>query len=126
VAAFPPVPATGSRLLDASAILRVSGGRPAVLQKLCEVFRGTVPRQMDRARSALHDRDLSRLREDAHRLYGTLAAFSTIAGALASTLEDSAVREDLESCTALVERLDGVCAELLEDTRTLTVDALRQ
>jgi HPt (histidine-containing phosphotransfer) domain-containing protein len=79
---------------------------------------------MARVRSALRDRDLPRLRETAHRLYGTLAAFSTIAGAVALTIEDSALREDIDSCAELVERLESMCSELLEDTRALTLDEL--
>ncbi|MDF2692942.1 MAG: hypothetical protein K0S65_1325 [Labilithrix sp.] len=113
-----------SRLLDPRAILRMCGGRAALLEKLCKVFQRSVPDHMTRTRKALDDRDLPRLREAAHMLYGTIASFSTIAGALASTLEDAATRDDLESCTELVSRLETMCAELLEDTRGLTLDAL--
>jgi hypothetical protein len=75
-------------------------------------------------RSALRERDLPRLREAAHMLYGTLGAFSTIAGAVALTIEESALREDIDSCSELVERLESMCSELLNDTRTLTIDEL--
>ncbi|MDF2697236.1 MAG: hypothetical protein K0S65_5619, partial [Labilithrix sp.] len=123
-AGLSPVKRPQSRLLDPRAILRMCGGRAAVLEKLCDAFRRSLPQHMTRTRSALVDGDLPRLREAAHMLYGTLAAFSTIAGALASTLEDAAIREDVESCTELVRRLDSMCAELLEDTRGLTLEAL--
>ncbi|UJR83710.1 PAS domain S-box protein [Sandaracinus amylolyticus] len=113
-----------SRLLDARAILRTCGGDAAILEKLGEVFRRSVPEHVAKARAALADRDLPRLREAAHLLYGTLAAFSTVAGALASTLEDAAMREDVESCTELIARLESMCDELLEDTRDLTIEAL--
>jgi two-component system sensor histidine kinase/response regulator len=126
VAAFPPAAATRFHLLEVNAILRVSGGSPAILEKLCEVFCQTVPEQMENIRTALHNGDLPRLRENAHNVYGTLAAFSTVAGALALTLEDSAMQEDLESCTALVERLDRFCTELLEDVRTLMAGGLER
>ena len=74
---------------------------------------------MGSVRLALGERNLPRLAEAAHMLYGTLAAFSTIAGALAFSLEDLAKREDLESCAELVDRLESMCRELLEDTRAL-------
>jgi two-component system, sensor histidine kinase and response regulator len=124
VAAFPPAKSRESRLLDASAILRVCGGRPAVLEKLCEVFRQTVPEQMARVQSAFDERDWAKLRESVHKLFGTLAAFSTVAGAAAESLEDSATREDVEGCSALVERLDAMCSHLLDDVLTLTIGAL--
>ena len=40
------------------------------------------------------------------------------------TIEDSAIREDVDSCAELVDRLESMCSELLEDTRTLTIDGL--
>jgi two-component system, sensor histidine kinase and response regulator len=124
VAAFPPGKARELRLLDHRAILRACGGRAGVVERLCEVFRRTLPDHMARLRSALGDRDLPRLREAARQSYGTLGAFSTIAGAVVLTIEESALREDLESCTELVERLESMCAELLEDTRALTIEEL--
>lgn len=123
-AAFPPAPTRDSRLLDDRAILRACGGRAAVLDKLCQVFRISLPDHLTRVRSALRERDLPRLRENAHLLYGTLSPFSTIAGAVALTIEDSALRTDIESCAELVEQLESMCTELLEDTRALTVDEL--
>jgi two-component system, sensor histidine kinase and response regulator len=124
VATLAPAKTRDRRLLDPKAILRACGGRPAVLDRLCEVFRRSLPDHMAGVRAALFDDDLPGLREAAHKLYGTLAAFSTIAGALALTLEDSAMRGELEGCTELVDRLRSVCSELLEDTRTLTLDGL--
>jgi signal transduction histidine kinase/CheY-like chemotaxis protein len=123
-AAIPAAKARASRLLDPRAVLRACGGRASTLDKLCEVFRRSLPDHLAHCRSALRDHDLPRLSEAAHMLYGTLAAFSTIAGAVASTLEDSAVRRELESCTALVERLEEMSAELLEDMRALTIEGL--
>jgi CheY-like chemotaxis protein/nitrogen-specific signal transduction histidine kinase len=113
-----------SRLLDARAIRQMCGGRPAVLDRLCEVFRRSVPEHMTATRVALAERDLPRLRVAAHMLAGTLSAFSTIAGGLASTLEDAAISNDVELCTTLVARLESMCASLIEDTRGLTLDAL--
>jgi two-component system sensor histidine kinase/response regulator len=119
VLAFPPTQARQSSLLDHGAISRACGGRQAVLETLCEVFHRSLPDHMGSVRLALGERNLPRLAEAAHMLYGTLAAFSTIAGALAFSLEDLAKREDLESCAELVDRLESMCRELLEDTRAL-------
>jgi len=113
-----------SRLLDARVIIQTCGGRQAVLDRLCELFRRTVPDQTAATRAALDDRDFARLRTTAHMLAGTLSAFSTIAGALASTLEDTAVDEDLDRCTSLVGQLESTSSQLWQETRDLTLAAL--
>jgi PAS domain S-box-containing protein len=118
------VPAAKSRLLDPRAIAQMCGGRPAVLDRLCEVFRRSVPEHMTATRAALDERDLPRLRVAAHMLAGTLSAFSTIAGVIASTLEDAAIARDLDVCTTLVARLEVMCTTLIEDTRDLTLETL--
>jgi DNA-binding response OmpR family regulator len=108
-------------LLDPAAIVLMCGGEAAILAKLCVVFRRTLPEQMKRARGALGDQDLGSLREAAQMLVGTVGAFSRTAGAVASALEHDAIREDLDSCKVLVARLDGMCSQLIEQTRSLTV-----
>ncbi|MGE0396436.1 MAG: PAS domain-containing protein [Kofleriaceae bacterium] len=113
-----------SRLLDARAIVQMSGGRRAVLDRLCEVFRSNLPVQMAATRAALDASDLGTLRVVAHKLAGTLSAFSTVAGAIASALEDAAAARNLELCATLVSRLEAVSAQLLVDTRDLTLEAL--
>ena len=119
VLAFPPTPSRPSRLIDHRALSRACGGRQAVLIKLCEVFQRSLPDHMASVRLALGERDLHQLSRAAHKLYGTLAAFSTIAGALALTLEDLAKQEDVEGSAELVDRLDAMCSELLDDARSL-------
>ncbi len=105
-------PKRRSQLLDARVILQTCGGRPAVLDRLCELFRQSVPAQMAATRAALDERDCA------------LSAFSTIAAALASTLEDAAAAADLERCSSLVGQLESACALLLRETRGLTLEAL--
>jgi two-component system sensor histidine kinase/response regulator len=117
-------PRQRSRLLDARVIIQTCGGRPAVLDRLCELFRRTVPANMAATRAALDERDFAQLRRAAHMLAGTLSAFSTIAAALASTLEDTAIDEDLERCSSLVAQLESTCTVLVEETRGLTLEAL--
>jgi hypothetical protein len=43
---------------------------------------------------------------------------------VALTIEDTAKRDELENCAELVDQLDSMCAELLEDTRDLTLTDL--
>jgi CheY-like chemotaxis protein len=128
MARFPPTGAASRPiapdLLDARAILRACGGQAPLLEKLRVVFRQTVPGQMVRIRTALADRDLPGVREAAHRLVGTVGAFSTTTADVAATLEDAASRDDLDSSTVLVERLGAMCDALLDATVTLSIDAL--
>jgi CheY-like chemotaxis protein len=120
-----PAPQAVERgLLDPRAILRACGRDAAVLEKLRVVFRRSLPVQMSRIRAALTSGDLQELREAAHQLVGTVGAFSTITAGVASTLEDAAIRNDRESCAALVDQLDSQCKALLDATVTLSVDSL--
>src|SRR5262249_35000585 len=111
-------------LLDARAILGACGGQAAVLEKLRVVFQRPLPAQMSRVRAALTSGNLQELREAAHQLVGTVGAFSTITAGVASALEDAAIRDDRDSCAALVERLGSLCDALLEATATRSIDSL--
>ena len=66
------------------------------------------------------------LREHAHKLSGMSAAFSTIAGELASQLEDLAAADRLEDCRPIVEKLDQVMQELIEEVDGLSIELLRK
>jgi two-component system sensor histidine kinase/response regulator len=125
---WPPAAAAPSHLepglLDARAILRAIDGHASLLEKLLPVFRQTLPSQISAIRAALVDGDFTRLREAAHRLAGMVGTFSTVTADVASTLEDAAVRQEPESCGALVERLGSMCDALLEATATLSIDSL--
>jgi len=124
IAIYPPSPSRDTPLLDAPTILRVCGGRADVLTRLCSVFRETLPGHVARCRTALEEHDLARLRDAAHRLHGSVAAFSVVAGTLALNLEETASRMDVTSCSELVTRLEAISAELLEATRVLTFEDL--
>lgn len=125
VVAFPSITPPASALLDARAILRACGDEASILERLRDVFQRSLPEHMSRVHAALRAEDPEAIGEAAHLLYGTLSAFSSVAGALALTLEDSAARLELESCRELVGRLDAMCAELLQETRTLTLSRLQ-
>ena len=54
-----------------------------------------------------------------------MGTFSTLTADIALTLEDEAIRQDLESCRGLVARLASMCDALLEETATLSIDSLK-
>ena len=66
-----------------------------------------------------------RLRQAAHKLHGTITAFSTVAGAVASDLEDLAARGQLEAAQPLVELLEAMVPELVEQVDRLSIETLR-
>jgi CheY-like chemotaxis protein len=113
-----------ANLIDPAAVLGACGGEAAILKKICQTFQTSVPNQVSRIRAALRDNDAPRLREAAHMMYGTLAAFSTVAGTAVSNLEDEAAHGRMEACVPLVERLESICSSLLEQTRDLSIEKL--
>jgi two-component system, sensor histidine kinase and response regulator len=80
---------------------------------------------MAAVQNALRDRDSVRLRESAHKLSGMVAAFSSVAGGVASALEDHAACEQLEEAHPLAERLERMVEELLQLTNGLSLETLR-
>jgi CheY-like chemotaxis protein len=115
-----------SHLLDPRVLLAACGGDAAILEKICQAFRARLPEQLAAVQRALHDQDAPRLREAAHKLSGTVAAFSTASGGVASDLEDHAAGGNLEQAPALVERLETMTNELMHRTRGLSLHVLRQ
>ncbi len=73
---------------------------------------------------ALRDRDATRLREVAHKLVGMVRVFSTVAGGLASELEERAAQGRLEEARPLVARLETMAGELMRLAGALSVEAL--
>jgi ABC-type phosphate transport system auxiliary subunit len=59
-------------------------------------------------------------------LYGTLSAFSTVAGHVASDLEDYAAQGQLEEAQPLVEQLETMTQELMRLVGGLSLEALRR
>ncbi|MDB5323472.1 MAG: domain S-box protein [Phycisphaerales bacterium] len=124
VAAHPAKDNPDLSLFDPEAILRACGGDAGILEKICQTFRTSVPRQVGQVRAALRDEDAARLREVAHTLCSTLAAFSSVAGTVASDLEDKAERRQIDQCIPLVERLESICSQLVEQAHNLSVESL--
>ena len=113
-------------LIDPMVLLAACGGDPAMLRKMCRALRSRVPEHLAAIRGALHDQDAPRLREAAHKFYGLLSAFSTVAGDRAADLEDLAARGRLEEALPVVEELDRCATDLALLAGGLTVETLQQ
>ena len=113
-----PKARTTSELLDPVVLLDVCGGDTGILEKLRQTFRTRLPDYMAALQEALRERDSVRLRDSAHKLSGMVAAFSNVAGGVASALEDHAAQDELEEARPLVERLETMVEELARPRRT--------
>ena len=70
------------------------------------------------------DRDAPRLREAAHKLCGMVSAFSTVAGGVASQLEDYAAQGQFEEARPLIEQLEPMTRELMRLADGLSLETL--
>jgi two-component system, sensor histidine kinase and response regulator len=116
----------GEGLLDPRVLLAACGGDAVILEKICDAFRARLPDQLTEVQDALQEQDVGRLREAAHKISGVVAAFSTVAGSVASDLEDHAAQGQLEECRPLVEKLDTMARELMQHVRGLSLETLQQ
>jgi HPt (histidine-containing phosphotransfer) domain-containing protein len=121
-----PADSSSVGLIDSMVLLRACGGDPAMLRKMCRRLQSLVPEDLAAVRDALHDQDALRLREAAHKLYGTLSAFSTVAGDQAADLEDLAARAQLADAAPILKRLEALAHELVKVADDITVEALRR
>jgi CheY-like chemotaxis protein len=113
-------------LLDPPVLLAACGGDPAMLRRLCRSLQSRVPEHLAAVRDALHHQDALRLREAAHKFYGMISAFSTVAGDQAADLEDLAARGLLKETLPVVEQLDQCATELARLAGGLTIETLRK
>jgi two-component system sensor histidine kinase/response regulator len=120
----PSSPSAG--LLDPPVLLAACGGDATMLRKMCRSLQSRVPEYLAAIRDALHDQDAQRLREVAHKSYGMLSAFSTVAGEQAANLEDLAARGLLQEVLPLVAQLDKYATELVRLAGGLTIETLRK
>jgi PAS domain S-box-containing protein len=126
VGAHPSAGRPGPGLLDPQVLLAACGDDPAILEKICQAFRARLPDHLAAVQEALRERDAPRLRETAHKVSGMIAAFSTVAGGVASDLEDQAARGQLDEAPDLVERLETMAQELMHLAGGLSLETLRQ
>jgi PAS domain S-box-containing protein len=122
-----PSPLTpDSGLLDPAVLLAACGGDAAILEKISQAFRARLPDHLRAVQDAVRERDMPRLREAAHKLCGMVAAFSTVAGGVASELEDYAAQDQLEEAQPLVEQLEAMAQGLIQAVDGLSLETLRQ
>jgi two-component system sensor histidine kinase/response regulator len=126
VAARSPADRPEPGLLDPRVLLAACGGDAVILDKICQAFRAHVPDHLTAVQDALKEGDTIRLREAAHKLCGMVAAFSTVAGGVASDLEDHAAQGRLGESRPLVEKLQMMADELVRLTSELSLETLRQ
>jgi CheY-like chemotaxis protein len=102
---------------EALAVLGIAGQRKAV---------GARPNPGQGPADAIRAQDAPRLRRVAHTLCGLLSAFSAVAGAVASELEDQAACGRLEESKLLVDQLEALTQELIQPVRSLSIETLRR
>jgi PAS domain S-box-containing protein len=113
------------RLLDPIAVLRACGDDEETLREMCRAFQTYLPDRVAEVGAALQGRDAPRLREAAHKLCAMLFEFSTVAGDVASDLEEHAAQGRLEEARPLVEQLEVMAQELLRLVGGLSLETLR-
>jgi two-component system sensor histidine kinase/response regulator len=126
MAAHPPADGEKTSLLDPVVLLAACGGNANILVRICRTFQSCLPEQLLAAQTALADGDAPRLREAAHKLSSTVAAFSTVAGAVVSNLEDRAAAGQLDACRPLVRQLDSLAHDLINQVDGLSIESLQQ
>jgi two-component system sensor histidine kinase/response regulator len=114
-----------TQLLDAPVLLAACGGDDVILEKICQAFVACLPDQLHATQAAFRDSNAHALREAAHKLSSTLAAFSTIAGNAVSSLEDQAAAGQVDACGPLVSQLATMSESLVRQINGLSIDWLR-
>ena len=121
-----PMTQGGASLLDPRVLLAACGGDAVILENICQAFRTRLPEHLTAVQDALKERDAIRLREAAHKLCGMVAAFSTVAGGVASDVEDLAAQRQLEDARPLVGQLDTMAQDLMRTVDGLSLETLRR
>ncbi|WP_397569925.1 PAS domain S-box protein [Schlesneria sp. T3-172] len=111
-------------LIDSAMILSVCGGSQEMLSALVQSFLENCPQQMEQIKREMAAGNLLAVREAAHRLAGTLRAFSRIAGDEAISLEEAAEGGDQKASQVRVHTLAELLEQLKVQVTTLTVEAL--
>ncbi len=125
VGARGPGKRVGAGLLNPRILWDACGGDAGALDRISAVFQTHVPDHLAAVQDALSQRDASRLREAAHKLSGMLAAFSEVAGGVASDLEDHAASGQIEEARPIVQQLEAMVHELLLLVGGLSLETLR-
>ena len=112
-------------LIDAGSVLSVCGDDAEGLRRMCDEFRTLAPAWLAEVDDALRDQSAARLRDAVHKFCPWLFSFSTVAGNVASELEDHAAEGRLEEARPLVEQLEAMARELLGMAGGLSLETLR-
>jgi PAS domain S-box-containing protein len=115
-----------SGLLDPAALLAACDGDAELLRKMCQHFRTFVPGRLVEVSRALRDRDVSRVREAAHKLGGMVSSFSATAAEAAALLGRLASQGKMEEATQTHSQLTDLVGRLLSALDTLSVEQLLQ
>jgi two-component system, sensor histidine kinase and response regulator len=121
-----PHPSPYAPLIDPRVLLAACGGDAVILEKISQALQAHLPEHLLAVQDALRARDPLRLREAAHKLCGMVAAFSTVAGDVASAVEDLAAQGQLENARPLVGQLTTMAEELGQLASGLSLETLRQ
>ncbi len=121
-----PAAARHGVLLDPAAVLTACGGDAEGLRRLCQDFLTYAPVRLAEVSEAVRQRDAPRLRQAAHKFCALLYAFSSVAGDVASDLEDHADRGALQEAQPLAERLEAMTHDLIRLANCLSLETLRQ
>jgi two-component system sensor histidine kinase/response regulator len=113
-------------LLAASTLLGVCDNDAEGLRDLCQDFKTYMPDRLAAVENALREQDAPRLREDAHKLCGLLSAFSSVAGNVASDLEDRASQGELQEAKLLATRLKTMVEALSREVDGLSLASLQR
>jgi PAS domain S-box-containing protein len=114
----------GDSLLNLEVIAASCGGEPAILERMKVVFAEQLPGLHEGVRAAFAAGDAAALREAAHKLSGMLSAFSSIAGGVATAIEEHAARNELTPCGPLMDRMESLCQQLLREVEAIDATQL--
>jgi HPt (histidine-containing phosphotransfer) domain-containing protein len=104
------------KFFDRDDLLSRLGGDPGVVEAVVHVFREDSPRQLERLRRAVLERDCGAVATLAHALKGAAANLS--AGPLRKAfleLEQAGARGDIEAISELMEAVEHEFVRLIEE-----------
>jgi two-component system sensor histidine kinase/response regulator len=102
-------------LIDPAAVYSACGGDEQILKSICSAFQTGLRDQLVQMNLAIDAGDSHALREAAHKLCGTLSAFSPRVAAVASELEERASTHSVDDCDSLGQRLRSLSLALIKE-----------
>ncbi|HVJ85756.1 MAG TPA: response regulator, partial [Caulifigura sp.] len=120
----PPSPGETESLIDRQMMLAVCGANENVMEGLKAAVLENLPKQLGDLERLDASGSLVELREAAHKIAGTLRAFSKPCGELALAIEESAIAGDSAACHRGVDQLAQEVRRLLKEIEGLTFSDL--